>query len=72
MWDVVATAAAGFQAGAGIQAAVTGTPDASDTDAVRRFTHRSRVLSLLLGLTSSGAAIATFSTGTLVHGEASG
>lgn len=60
VWDLVATAAAGLNAGAGLQAAMAGTPSASDSAVFSRFTSRTRATTLFLSIISSSACLAAY------------
>ena len=61
MWELVATAVAGLNAGAGLQAALAGAPSAaSDSIAFTRFASRSRMLSLLLSTVSTSSCLTAY------------
>ncbi|KAL4425203.1 hypothetical protein ABPG75_009219 [Micractinium tetrahymenae] len=67
MWELVATAVAGLNAGAGLQAAIAGAPSAaSDAAIFQSFASRSRMLGLLL------STVATSSCLTAYYGESRG
>lgn len=64
MWELVATAVAGLNAGAGLQAALAGAPSgASDSLAFTRFASRSRMLGLLLSTVSTSACVMAYTGG---------
>lgn len=58
MWEFVAAAAAGLNAGAGLQAALAGTPSSAENSAsFARFCGRTRTLSLLLSVVSTAGCV---------------
>ncbi|KAL4543300.1 hypothetical protein Ndes2437B_g01144 [Nannochloris sp. 'desiccata'] len=59
MYELIATAAAGIQAGVGLHAAVAGTPLNGGSSA-QYYHHRTRFLSLVLSATSCGCAAAAY------------
>ena len=61
MWELVATAVAGLNAGAGLQAALGGAPSlGSDSVAFASFAGRSRTLSLLLSTASTASCLVSY------------
>ncbi|KAI7843473.1 hypothetical protein COHA_002949 [Chlorella ohadii] len=61
MWELVATAVAGLNAGAGLQAALAGAPSgASDSLAFTKFASRSRMLGLFLSTVSTSACVMAY------------
>lgn len=59
MWELVATAVAGLNAGAGLQAAIAGAPsNSADGTDFARVARRTRVLGLLLTTVSTGSCFA--------------
>lgn len=71
MWELVATAVAGLNAGAGLQAALAGAPSASsDTTAFARFAGRSRMLGLLLSTVATSSSLTAYYGGDWVLEDA--
>lgn len=62
MYELIATAAAGIQAGVGLHAAVAGTP-LNGGNLCQYYHHRTRFLSLVLSATSCGCAAAAYYQG---------
>jgi hypothetical protein len=62
MYELIATAAAGIQAGVGLHAAIAGTPS-NGGGAPSYYHHRTRFLSLVLSATSCGCAAAAYYEG---------
>lgn len=60
MFELIATAAAGLQAGVGLHAAIAGAPL---NGGAQYYHHRTRFLSLVLSATSCGCAAATYYEG---------
>lgn len=61
MWELVATAAAGLNAGAGLQAAIAGAPGAAaDASGFQRFAGRSRMLGLLLSTVATTSCLTAY------------
>ena len=63
MWELVATAVAGLNAGAGLQAAIAGGASASDSLAFTKFASRSRMLGLFLSTVSTSACVMAYTGG---------
>lgn len=69
MWELVATAAAGLGAGAGLQAAIAGAPGAAaDAAGFQRFAGRSRTLGLLLSTVATSSCLTAYYGGGLAGG----
>ncbi|PSC67427.1 afadin alpha-actinin-binding [Micractinium conductrix] len=62
VWELVATAVAGLNAGSGLQAALAGSATSASTDAVgfARFASRTRMLGLFLSTVSTSACMAAY------------
>ena len=65
MYELIATAAAGIQAGVGLHAAIAGVP-LNGGSSGQYYHHRTRFLSLVLSATSFGCAVAAYSEGWLI------
>lgn len=73
VWELVATAVQGLNAGAGLQAALAGPPThAADGLSFTRFVGRTRLLGLLLSTLSTASAINAYYAGGWVGGCAEG
>lgn len=61
VWELVATAVAGLNAGAGLQAALAGAPSGTgDGVAFTSFAGRSRLIGLLFSTLSTGSCLAAY------------
>lgn len=73
VWELVATAVQGLNAGAGLQAALAGPPtNAQDSLSFTRFVGRTRLLGLLLSTLSTASAINAYYAGKQSHCAAAG
>lgn len=73
MWELVATAVAGLNAGAGLQAALAGSgAGANDAIAFSKFASRSRMLGLFLSTVSTSACVMAYTGGGRTAWEAVG